>query len=70
MINLKANCKTIFKHKAYMGFPGGTSVKNPLANAGDTTDTGLIPGWGRSPEEGNGNPLQCSYLENCMNRRA
>ena len=51
MINLKANCKTIFKYKAYTDFPGGTSVKNTLANAGDTRDTGLIPGWRRSPEE-------------------
>ena len=34
-----------------MGFPGGSVVKNPLANAGDE---GLIPGWGRSPGEGNG----------------
>ena len=38
-------------------------VKNPLANAGDT---GLIPGLGRSPGEGNGNPLQYSCLENSM----
>ena len=35
-------------------FPGGTVVKNMPANAGDM---GSIPGWGRSPEEGNGNPL-------------
>ena len=35
-------------------------VKNPAANAGDTRDSGLIPGWGRSPGEGNGNPLQYS----------
>jgi len=40
-------------------------VKKPLANAGDA---GLIPGSGRSPEEGNGNPLQYSYLENPMDR--
>ena len=33
-------------------------VKNPLTNAGDTRDTGLIPGWGRSPGGGNGNPFQ------------
>ena len=38
-------------------------VKNPPANAGDA---GLIPGSGRSPGEGNGNPLQYSYLENTM----
>jgi len=40
-------------------------VKNPLANAGDT---GLIPGSGISPEEGNGSPLQYSCLENMMER--
>ena len=41
-------------------------VKNPLANAGDIQDTGLIPGSGRSPGEGNGDPLQYSCLENPM----
>ena len=40
-------------------------VKNPPANAGDT---GLIPGSGRSPGGGNGNPLQYSCLENLMDR--
>ena len=44
-----------------LGLPGGSVVKNPPANAGDT---GSIPGWGRSPGEGNGNPLQYSCLEN------
>ena len=34
------------------GFPGGVVVKNPLGNAGDAGDMGLIPGWGRSPGEG------------------
>ena len=48
--------------------PGGTVVKNTSANAGDTRDTGLIPGLGRSPEEGNGNPLQYSCLENPKDR--
>ena len=43
-----------------MGFPGGSVVNNPSANAGDA---GLIPGWGRSPGEGNGNPIQYSCLE-------
>ena len=41
------------------GFPGGSVVKNPPANAGDA---GSIPGWGRSPGEGNGNPLQFSFF--------
>ena len=45
-------------------------VKNLPANAGDTGDTGSIPGLGRSPGEGHGNPLQYSYLENTMDRGA
>ena len=45
-------------------------VKNLTASAGDPRNVGLIPGLGRSSEGGNGNPLQCSYLENSMNRRA
>ena len=45
-------------------------VKNPPANAGDIRDTGSIPGSGRSPGEGNGNPLQYSCLENPMDRGA
>ena len=39
-------------------------VKNPPANAGDTGEEGLIPGSGRSPGEGNGNPFQYSSLGN------
>ena len=45
-------------------------VKNPPANAGDARDTGSIPGSGRSPGGGHGNPLQYSSLENPMDRRA
>ena len=45
-------------------------VKNPPANAGNTGDVVLIPGSGRFPERGNGNPLQYSCLENSMNRGA
>ena len=45
-------------------------VKNPSASAGDVRDTGLIPGSGRSPGGGNGNPLQYSCLGNLMNRGA
>ena len=51
-------------------FPGGTVVKNPPANAGDTRDAGLIPGLGRSPEEGNGNPHQYSCQENSMGQES
>ena len=43
-------------------------VKNPPANTGDVRDTGSIPGWGRSPGGGHGNPLQDSCLENPMDR--
>ena len=49
-----------------LGFPGGSVVKNPSANAGDTADGSSIPELGRSPGEGSGNPLQCSCLENPM----
>ena len=45
-------------------------VKDPLANAGDARDTGLIPVSGRCPGEGNGNPLQYSCLGNPMDRGA
>ena len=50
-----------------MGFPVGTVVKNPPTNAGNADS---IPGLGRSPEEGNSNPLQYSRLENSMGRGA
>ena len=43
-------------------------VKNLLANTGDTTDAGLIPGSGRSPRGWNGNPLQYSCLKNSIDR--
>ena len=45
-------------------------VKNPLANTGDVRDTSSIPGSGRSPGGGHGNPLQYSRLENSMDRGA
>ena len=47
------------------GLPGGSVVKNPPTNA---EDAGSIPGLGRSPGEGNGNPLQYSCLGNPMDR--
>jgi len=50
-----------------MGFPGGSVLKNPPASAGDT---GSIPGLGRSPGGGNGNPLQYSCLGTPMDRGA
>ena len=48
------------------GFPGGSVVKNLPANA---EDVGSVPGSGRSPGEGNGNPLQYSCLEHSMDSR-
>ena len=51
----------------YLGFPGGSDGKEAAYNAGDL---GSTPGSGRSPGEGNGNPLQYSCLENVMDRGA
>ena len=48
------------------GFPGGSDGKESACNTGDL---GSIPGLGRSPRKGDGNPLQYSYLENPMDRR-
>ena len=56
--------------KTLSGFPGGSVVKNLPANAEDTGDLGLIPGLGRFPGGGNGNPLQYSCWDNPMNRGA
>ena len=53
--------------RSSLGFPSGSVVKNPPANAGDI---GPIPEWGRAPWEGNGNPLQYSCLGNPMEWRA
>ena len=49
----------------FQGFPGGTVVKKPSATVGDP---GSIPGLGRTPGGGHGNPLHNSYLENPMDR--
>ena len=57
----------LLQAKCSLGFPGDLAVKNPSANAGDVS---LIPGSQRSPGERNGNPLQYSYLANCMGRGA
>ena len=51
----------------FIDFPGGSDGKASACNAGDL---GSIPGSGRSPGEGNGNPLQYSCLENSMDREA
>ena len=62
--------KIKWQYQTIMGFPGGAMLKNLHVNAGDTWDMGSIPGLGRSPGGGNGNPLQCSCLENSMDRGA
>ena len=54
----------------YVGFPGGSEVRNLPINAGDARDPGSIPGLGRSAGVGNGNPCQYSCLENSMDRGA
>ena len=53
-----------------MGFPVALVIKNLPANAGDVRDVGSIPGLGRSPAGGHGNPLQYSCLKNPMDRGA
>ena len=55
--------KAVTGFRISMGFPGGSEVKASACNVGDL---GSIPGLERSPEEGNGNPLQYSCLENPM----
>ena len=52
----------------YMGFPGGSVGKEPTCNAGAAGDMGSIPGSGRSPRGRHSKPLQCSCLENPMDR--
>ena len=52
------------------GFPGGSVVKNPLATAGVTGDTGWTPWVGKIPGRGYGSPLQCSGPGNPMDRGA
>ena len=53
-----------------MGFPGGTLVRNLLANAGDSREAGWSPRSGKSPGIGHGKLLQYSCLENSMDRGA
>jgi len=54
----------MFLQELYLWFPVALVVKNLPANAGDIRKSGSIPGSGRSPREGNGNPLQYSCLGN------
>ena len=63
--NLKRNIYIyVLQAYVYTGFPGGSDSKASAYNAGDLDS---IPGSGRTPGEGNGNPLQYSCLKNSMN---
>ena len=55
-----------FPNIPIFGFPGSSVIKYPSVNTGDVGHAGLIPESGRSPGGRNGNPLQYSCLENCM----
>ena len=55
-------------HVATLGFPMVLVVRNLPSNAGDIRDRGSVPGSGRSPGGGHGRPLQCSCLENPLDR--
>ena len=70
MPGLVKSFHTVYFMSSQSIFPGGTSGKEPACHAGGIGDTGSIPGSGRSPGGGNGNPLQYSCLENSMDRGA
>ena len=65
--HLKVKLNFLIYKIRWLGFPGGSDSKESACNGGAW---GLTPGLGRSPGEGNGNPLQCSCLENSMDRGA
>ena len=67
LLSESGTARRLVRHKRLQGRPCGSVVKNPPANAGDT---GLLPGSGRSPGEGNSNPLQYSWLGHPMDRGA
>ena len=60
---LQANILSLRSPHLFKGFPGGSVIKNLPANVGEARDVGSIPGLGRFPGGGQGNPLQYSYLE-------
>ena len=68
----EVNTFKVFEHNQnkVRGFLDSLVGRNPPVNAGDAGDVGSIPGLGRSPGGGNGNPLQYSCLENSMDRGA
>ena len=68
MIHTVKGFSVVYKAEVdvFLGFPNGSMGKESVCNAGDTGDACLIPGWGRSPREGNDNPFQYPCLENSM----
>ena len=70
MLSLLFNIKYLKGYKGHRGLPQWLSGKESACNVGDTGDLGLIPGLGRSPAEGNGNPFQCSCLKSPMDSGA
>ena len=69
-VGLRFLSKRESESKGERGFPGGAGDKESTYQCRRHRDVGSIPGSGRSPGEGNGNPLQCSCLENPMDRGA
>ena len=71
-LKIPSSCSFPFLAAALMGRASQVAlvVKKSPTSAGDLRDTGSIPGWGRSPGGGHGNPLQCSCLENPIDRGA
>ena len=60
---MSSNVAFLAQFSAALGFPCGSAGKESTCNAGDLSS---IPGWGRSPEEGKGQPLQYSGLQNSI----
>ena len=71
-LEMRSLQRTVFlnSHAYSLGLPRWLRGKESACHAGDTGDAGLVPGLGRSPGGGHGNPLQCSNLENSMDRGA
>ena len=67
MVIQVSSASSVFSFTYLLDFPGGLDGKASGYNAGDL---GSIPGLGRSPAEGNGNPLQYSWMKNTMDREA
>ena len=70
ILNLYLNTSHLRKGVGDLGFPGGSVGQQAKCNAGDTGDADSVPGLGRSPGVGTGNPLQYSCLGNPMDRGA